>query len=104
MSLFAFEPRSISRPFVSLTQDARIAEKGKNRVKDKDYLLPKQSHSTAEDAEIAEKTNNRVKHKSIIRRSFVASESVSDVKDVSTVIPAKAGIQRSPQDRGGRQE
>ena len=52
---------------------ARIAEEDKHRVKDKDCLLPKQSHSTAKDAEIAEKTNNRVKHKTIIRRPFVAS-------------------------------
>ncbi len=55
---------------------ARIAEEDKHRVIDKDYLLPKQSHSTAEDAEdaeVAEKTNNRVKDKTIIRRPFVAS-------------------------------
>ncbi len=42
-----------ARPFVSLTQDAKIAEKDKNRVKNKGNLLP-QRHSTAEDAEIAE--------------------------------------------------
>jgi hypothetical protein len=60
---------------------ARIAEEDKHRVKDKGYLLPKQSHSTAEGAEIAEKTNNRVKDKTIIRRPFVASEPVSDVNN-----------------------
>ena len=40
-----------SRLFVSLTQDARIAEKDKNRVESKDYLLLKQRHFTAEGAE-----------------------------------------------------
>ena len=54
MSFLTLQPSFFSRPFVSLTQDARIAEKDKNRVKGKDYLLPKQSHSTAEDAEAAE--------------------------------------------------
>ena len=60
---------------------ARIAEEDKHRVKDKGYLLRKQSHSTAEDAEIAEKTNNRVKHKTIIRSPYVASGLAPDVKD-----------------------
>ena len=60
---------------------ARIAEEDKHRVKDKGYLLPKQSHSTAEDAEVTEKTNNRVKGKTIIRRPFVASGLAPDVKD-----------------------
>ncbi len=60
---------------------ARIAEEDKHRVKDKGYLLSKQSHSTAEIAEIAEKTNNRVKDKTIIHRPFVALEPVSNVKD-----------------------
>ena len=42
---------------------ARIAEEDKHRVKDKGYLLPKQSHSTAEGAEDTEETNNREKTK-----------------------------------------
>ena len=49
-SLLASQPRSVSRPFVSLTQDGGIAEKGKNRVKNKGKLLP-QRHLTAEYAE-----------------------------------------------------
>jgi len=48
--------RSISRPFVSLTQDAKTAEKNKNRVKNKDILLLKQRHFTAEGAEDAEES------------------------------------------------
>ncbi|GAG43769.1 unnamed protein product [marine sediment metagenome] len=51
MSLLTLQPRLVSRPFVSLTQDARIAEEDKNMVVSKDYLLPKQRHLTAEDAE-----------------------------------------------------
>ena len=57
---------------------AKIAEEDKHMVKDKGYLLPKQSHSTVE---IAEKTNNVVKDKTIIRRPFVASGLAPDVKD-----------------------
>jgi hypothetical protein len=53
--LLTLQARLISRPFVSLTQDARIAEDDKNRVKSKDYLLLKQRHFTAEGTEIAEK-------------------------------------------------
>ncbi len=75
---------------------ARIAEEDKHRVKDKGYLLPKQSHSTAEDAEVAEKANNRVKDKTIIRRPFVASGLAPDVKDVSIVIPADPGSSPGP--------
>ena len=44
----------LARPFASLTEAAEIAEEDKNKVKGKDYLLPKQRHLTAEDAEIAE--------------------------------------------------
>jgi hypothetical protein len=40
--------QSSPRPFVSLTQAAKIAEEDKNRVKGKDYLLPKTSNEDAE--------------------------------------------------------
>ena len=53
--VLTLQPRFISRPFVSLTQDAKNAEKDKNKVKNKGNLLLKQSHFTAEGAEIAEK-------------------------------------------------
>jgi len=74
-----YPPSFRRRPESSVA--ARIAEEDKHKVKDKGYLLPKQRHFTAEDAEIAEKTNNRVKDKTIIRRPFVALRLASDVKD-----------------------
>jgi len=40
-----------ARPFVSLAQAAKIAEKDKNRVKNKGNLLP-QRHLAAEGAEV----------------------------------------------------
>ena len=73
---------------------ARIAEEDKHRVKNKGYLLRKQSHSTAEDAEITEKTNNRVKDKTIIRRPFVASGLAPDVKD-NVAHPSAIGLHRA---------
>ena len=48
--LLTLQPSFFSRPFVSLTQAAEIAEKGKNKVKNKGNLLP-QRHLTTEGAE-----------------------------------------------------
>jgi len=66
LRLLKLQASLLSRPFVSLTQDARIAEKNKNRVKNKGNLLPKQRHFTAEGAEIAEETTSRAKDKTIL--------------------------------------
>ena len=60
-SLLTLQARFISHPFVSLTQDARIAERSRNMaIKGINILLLKQRHFTAEGAEIAEEDKNRV--------------------------------------------
>jgi hypothetical protein len=64
-----------------LEQAVNRREEQNDGLKAKITYHQRQRHFTAEVAEVAEKTNNRVKDKTIIRRSFVASDLAPDVKD-----------------------
>jgi len=85
MSFLTLQPRFISRPFASLTQAAKIAEKDRKRVESKDILPLKQSHSTAEDAEDAEETRKESYQSSVF--------SSQTVRSVGTCLPVRVRTQ-----------